>query len=271
MMGMFINRLQGIVYQILSQGDESFAHISDYSPFYEIDRTWEDDRISSRYTDNHQRLGWRVFNTHLRWDIMPKADCPPGDSRAVCKYIYILRDGRDACTSFFHHLSNQADAGPFEGNFDEFVRLWLQNKVIFGSWAKHVKNWVAAAKNPKNNILLLTYEDLLSDTFGCILKISAFLGQRVDPEYLRDNILPHVTIEYMREHKHQYEPISVAWKEGFQFIRKGIVGDHKSVFTAQHDALYAEMLSREFPDGFQKFLDDEIKTTQFDTSNVLSI
>eukprot|EP00959_Pyramimonas_sp_CCMP1952_P312997 6551634-Pyramimonas_sp.AAC.1 len=42
------------------------------------------------------------------------------------RYIYLVRDGRDVATSFFHHLSNQdtKTGGGFEGDFSEFFEKW---------------------------------------------------------------------------------------------------------------------------------------------------
>lgn len=246
--------MQGIVYQILSQGDESFHHISDYSPFYEADRTWDGDRVAEKYAGSHAALSSRIFNTHLRWEIMPKSAGGP-DKPARCKYIYVYRDGKDACTSFYHHLSSQADSDPFEGTFDEFVNLWLQNKIPFGSWAGHLKSWIGAASDPNNNILVVRYEDMLADIEGAVVRISDFLGKNSDLPYLRSTILPHISIDYMRAHREQYDPVSVSWKDGFQFIRKGVAGDHKNSFTSEHDRRYDAMLQKEFSGGYDAFIE----------------
>ena len=70
--------MQAIVYALLSNGNENFEHISNYSPFYEIDPHWEvegergDDsgdgegRFSSKFDPFHKEIGHHVFNTHLR-------------------------------------------------------------------------------------------------------------------------------------------------------------------------------------------------------------
>jgi hypothetical protein len=98
--------MQCIVYQILTAGDESLSHISDFSPFYESNKTWENNDFIQLYQRNHQQLGWRVFNTHLRWNLIPKG--PNSLS------IYVYRNAKDVVFSFFQHLSNQADSGTYE-------------------------------------------------------------------------------------------------------------------------------------------------------------
>lgn len=235
--------MQAIVYHILTGGDiTSLSHISDYSPFYEVDRTWQRTdggaaspssdgwELSPRFRDNHARLGCRVFNTHLRWELMPKGE--------KCKYIYVYRDGRDACVSFYHHLLNQADADPFEGTFDQFFEDWLRGRIIFGGWSRHLKSWVPRARHDECNILLVKYEDLVGDLLGNLERISTFLDKSYSRDFIACNILPHVTFAGMKEHRRLYEPVSVEWKPGFQFIRKGIVGDHRTLLSEEQEREY---------------------------------
>ena len=172
---------------------------------------------------------------------------------AKCKYIYVYRNGKDACTSFFHHLSNQADSGTFEGNFDDFFNDWINNRIIFGSWSQHLKSWMTAASDPSNTILLVKYEDMKMNLAQQLIRISNFLDLSYDEAFLRERILPLVTFEHMKQNIHQYEPVSVHWKPGYSFIRKGAVGDHKEMFDERKEILYQEMLRREFPEGLPEW------------------
>ena len=49
----------------------------------------------------------QVFNTHFLWDMLPKWKPTDGGGSKKAKYIYVVREGQDVITSFFHHLSNQ--------------------------------------------------------------------------------------------------------------------------------------------------------------------
>ena len=100
---------QNIVYQLVTRG-APLAHISEYVPFFESDRTWADDdarggggggpTVAEPYRSNFEAVGRRMFNTHCRWEMMPRGD--------GAKYVYLVRDGRDALVSFYHHLTHQA-------------------------------------------------------------------------------------------------------------------------------------------------------------------
>eukprot|EP00966_Prymnesium_polylepis_P326331 7382241-Prymnesium_polylepis.2 len=38
------------------------------------------------------------------------------------RYVYMTRRGRDACVSFYHHLSHQAvEDGGYTGNLEQFI------------------------------------------------------------------------------------------------------------------------------------------------------
>ena len=129
--------MQNIVVNLLTHGESPAEgeHISAFAPFFEVDRTWnhrtgELSGIYAKASSNNKNLseeptreevgfkdGRRVFNTHLRWDQMPRSNS------SGARYIYVVRDGKDVVTSFFHHLSNQADSGGFDGTFEDFFSV----------------------------------------------------------------------------------------------------------------------------------------------------
>ena len=63
---------QNIVYQLVTRG-APLAHISEYVPFFESDRTWADDdarggggggpTVAEPYRSNFEAVGRRMFNT----------------------------------------------------------------------------------------------------------------------------------------------------------------------------------------------------------------
>jgi hypothetical protein len=235
----------------LSRGDETFSHISDYSPFYESNKTWDNQEFVNRYTCNHERLGVRIFNTHLKWNMLPKGD------QAI--FIYIYRNGRDVVHSFFQHLSNQADSGTYNGTFHEFLSDWLAGKIPYGNWIQHIKDWLDASQDPSNKILLLRYEDLKQDFSSQLKKISEHIGCCYSDEELTEIITPHCSFSFMKDHKTQYEPVSVTWKEGYDFIRKGVIGDSDAIFndpSEPYRELFHEMIQREFPDGIPQWFEE---------------
>lgn len=210
-----------------------------YAPFFEIDQHWEDGTLLDSITQKHKEIGIQLFNTHLPWEYMPKSEC--------MKYIYVIRNGKDVCTSFYHHLSNQSDNGGFEGSFTTFNNQWLNGSLPYGRWLIHVHDWFAASKE-NSNILIIFYEDLIYNLPECLIKIANHLHVTVDESMMRD-ILPSLSFVYMKEHMSSFQPISVKWKEGFSFIRKGVVGDSKNLFGDGENRQFNEMIRKLFPDS----------------------
>ena len=267
--------MQNIVYQLLaaerSQSSTNqtkelpLNHISDYAPFYDIDAHWDDQddgvdgapRMVAKIRAAHETLGYRIFNTHLRWDMLPHAkESNNNQKTGSVKYIYVVRDGRDVLTSFYHHLTNQhVEDGGFDGDFEEFFRQFLDGTVAYGKWSHHLASWmphIVAEDETKNDkqILLVRYEDLKLDLKGQVTRIANFLelkqvvndtsGQPLDL------VLERVSFAWMREHQHLYHPISVRWKPGYNFIRTGRVGDHDSIFDEEHKKKFMASVMDDF-------------------------
>ena len=102
-------------------------------------------------------------------------------------------------------------------------------------------------------VLVVYYEDLLLDLPGQVARVDAFLHGRDDkscgqapPEYL-DRVLKQVTFAYMKSNIDRYQPVSVGWKPGYQFIRKGTAGDYKALLTPEQVQRYRESLRASFP------------------------
>jgi len=246
--------MQAIVYNIISNGNQHFHHISDFSPFYEIRATWDLDnnQIQSKYDDMHKRYNCQAFNTHLLWEMMP--------ANVGMKFIYLVRRGKDVALSLYKHLSNQNDADCYQGTFTEFLQQWCDGQLIYGNWLDHISCWVNrshsdTADNGGDRVLIMKYEDLIVDLHSSVLKVIDFL--KLSDGIDRDRIIEltnYMTFSYMKGHQEQFMPISVPWKEGFSFIRKGTVGDSSNYFTDTDHCLFDEMSRRQFPDGLPHWL-----------------
>ena len=94
--------MQHIVHTLATDGNSPLPHVSDACPFFEVDRTWDNGELVASVQANHSKIGRRIFNTHLRWSMMPK-------SSSHARYVYLTRRAADACVSFYHHLAHQAE------------------------------------------------------------------------------------------------------------------------------------------------------------------
>lgn len=208
--------MQHIVATLCAGGVQVGEHISDYTPFFDIDPHWDLERcqIAPDIRAKHKKLNRRMFNTHLRWEMMP--------AHLPAKFVYVMRDGRDTSTSFYHHLSHQmkkdGSAPVVTSEFPQFHSDWCNGVLPFGSWVDHLWSWDQAKHDDR--VLFVRYEDLLADLKPSIARIAGHLGVELSDQKLEE-ILPKFSFDYMKQHRELFEPVSVQWKDNFAFLRKG--------------------------------------------------
>ena len=122
--------------------------------------------------------------------------------------VYIVRDGRDALTSFAHYLTQiQREPDSLSAVLTDLVRGQYKQ---FPLWSDHVQKW----KVSERRLELVKYEDLIRDPQGVVLRT---LGQlRAGPPHTCAPQPPPSFDELRREN-----PL---------FFRKGIVGDWATAF-----------------------------------------
>lgn len=135
--------LQEIVYLIVNECDFASAKnesIENRTPFLDYPSP------GLKFINNMKST--RIIKTHLPLTFLP--DQIENES----KVIYIVRNPKDVTVSYFHFvkLSTQAE---FTGDFDDFVKLFIDGKVPYGPWWKHVDDYAN-----KKNVHLVFYEDL---------------------------------------------------------------------------------------------------------------
>jgi len=237
--------MQHIVHTLATDGNSPLPHVSDACPFFEVDRTWDNGELVASVQANHSKIGRRIFNTHLRWSMMPK-------SSSHARYVYLTRRAADACVSFYHHLAHQAEEdGGFPGTLEEFVTEWAAGRAPFGSWSAHLKSWLSGEAAADPRVLVVSYEELKKDLRGCVGRVNSHCGFGLSDARL-DELLPRFAFEWMRANEAQFHPRSVRWvqrkedTEDFHFIRAGRVGDGATAVSAQ---VLQQMVAKTFPSG----------------------
>jgi len=227
-----------------------YTHVSQFAPFYEVEKHWDkpSKNLNSEIQLNQSWLGWRVFNTHLRWDMLPKSSKIYSGDLKSCrrpKFIYITRSPLDACVSFFHHLSNQNEGG-FVGTFDDFFTKWTKGEIAFGSYSDHILSFSNAFEVGEEDIFLLSYEEMVSNLPHAVDKLIDFLelDNSITLEQ-REKLLPTFKFSSMAKKLDKFQPKSVTWKNDFQFLRKGRTGDAKHMMSQKQIDLYRELIKED--------------------------
>lgn len=130
--------------------------------------------------------GGRVARTHepLR----------PWRGRADQPVIYLLRDGRDVCISYFNHLRRQGNAS----DLPTFVKTFLDGGLYgYGPWHEHVLSGLEFGRTRASSVLIIRYEDLRAQPVAHLDHALAFLGVDARAEDLAEVITAN-KMEHMR-------------------------------------------------------------------------
>lgn len=225
-----------------------YKHVSEYAPFYEVDAHWNADarNLTDTIRTNHNRLGRRVFNTHLRFDMLPSTmEEGVKSGKNAAKFVYLLRDPMDVCLSFYCHLSNQMEGG-YDGTFQEFFDEWVKGEIAFGSYVDHILSFAPAFVDAgeTRKVLLISYEDMLSDLPSVVKKIAKFIEADVTSEEIEE-LLPTFSFSQMKKDLDRFQPRSVTWKNNFQFLRRGVSGDSLTVSSDRERTILSDWFERE--------------------------
>ncbi|MDH5516135.1 MAG: sulfotransferase domain-containing protein [Gammaproteobacteria bacterium] len=217
--------MQQILYQMRSGGDPYFDNIDAVVPWLERPRegkSWQ------QVLDEYDALPRpRLFKTHCT------AEQTPGLGTA--SIVLTVRDPRECCVSFYHHLMNMTDEAleasghqrpdSFAGHVDN----WLE----FAAWYRNVKSWWPYHNDEK--VLLLRYTDLKRDLAAGIDQIAAFLGWEVTPEQ-KAQVLEYSSFDWMKAHDEKFSVQAESGKSAFKpghFIRQGKVGAYRDQITPE--------------------------------------
>ncbi|GBN47351.1 Estrogen sulfotransferase, partial [Araneus ventricosus] len=96
----------------------------------------------------------------------------PWSPEAKC--IFVARNPKDCCVSFFHHTVNALGYRFADGKFDDYFELFINGEVDYGDYFDTTLSLWKHRNDP--NVLFITYEELKEDTIKNVLKIAGFIG-----------------------------------------------------------------------------------------------
>merc|ERR1712146_46756 len=87
-----------------------------------------------------------------------------------------------------------------------------------------------AKRDPR--ILILFYEDLIHDLRKEMDKVKKHCNIKISEDKY-EVALSRMSFDYMKVNEKLFTPVSVRWKVPYQFIRKGKIGDHQTLFQQE--------------------------------------
>ncbi|KAK8756378.1 hypothetical protein V5799_000932 [Amblyomma americanum] len=258
--------MQQITYLILHDGFPAPSGLEFYrsSPFLEM--VGAEDVVRMRQPG--------VIKTHLYYDLAPKSP--------TAKYVWVCRNPKDVCVSFFYHTKAFTAYDFTDGKFEDFFEVFMEGANDFGDYFDYILSWYAHRNDP--NVFLMHFEELKADPKSQMLKLAAFLGEEYhrkltqEPEVL-ERVVKFSGIDYMKEKTadtikaffanalesdeevcpgiRHYLEATVKYPRNASFIRKGVLGDWKNHFTPDMNSrmekkIYEKLSGTEFIDLWKK-------------------
>ncbi|XP_003418887.1 sulfotransferase 1A1-like [Loxodonta africana] len=183
----------------------------------------------------------RIIKTHLPLALLPQCLL---DQKI--KVIYVARNPKDVAVSYYHFYL-MAKVHPDPGTWDNFLEMFMDGEVSYGSWYQHVQEWWELSHT--HPVLYLFYEDIKEDPKREIQKILEFLGRSL-PEETVDHIVQRTSFKEMKKNpmtNYTTLPSEIMDHNVSAFMRKGTPGDWKNIFTVaqneRFDIQYAEKMA----------------------------
>ncbi len=161
----------------------------------------------------------RVLKSHLAIDMLPRGIMEEKKAkvrgalimvnnvittfRSISKIIYVLRNPRDTCMSFYNHFRVLEG---FTGSLDCFVDAFLADECAYYTpFMGHILGYWRARNEP--NVLIVSFEDMKKDLAAVIRKTAHFLGKQVSEDKM-PALMEHLSFQSMKKNpmtnKEQY-------------------------------------------------------------------
>lgn len=173
----------------------------------------------------------RIFKSHMPYQMALGGE----PARNPCRYIYIARNPKDVCASYYYFESGKSWSGYYNGDWDHWLDMFVGGRVQRGDWFDHALSWWE--HRHADNILFLKFEDLKRDTRGQLEKIARFLGVDVTDDQLHE---VEGRIAFTAMQQTEFSALRDV-KEFSKFFRKGEIGSWKEYFTVGQSEAFDQL------------------------------
>lgn len=194
------------------------------------------DPVQQVFADLEAQQHRRFIKTHTPLWAVPHS---PG-----VKYLMVTRDPLDMTLSWYHHLKNQKHATlkAFMTPAD-YVREFVYDTTEKSELTGTVFSTGFALTHPDPDLMMIRYEDLLTDTHLEAKRIAGFLGM----EPLDDRLLASAKIGEMRKNSGRLAPLPNTFKDTSKFFRSGSMGTGRKLLSRREHDFYLSRMN-EYPD-----------------------
>jgi hypothetical protein len=170
--------------------------------------------VSDLIPDVHLKQVYQRYQTPM---FFKSHHLPRPEYRRV---IYIMRDGRDVMTSYYHYLQ------ALTGNSMDFLKMVGCGGQLYPcQWHEHVKAW--RENRFRAAILTVKYEDLHADILGEMRRVCEFVGIERNPEHILRFARETEFEKMQRKEARLQDYLNPLWPRQKRFRRRGKVGSFK--------------------------------------------
>ncbi len=180
----------------------------------------------------------RILNSHLpeNFFLQPFLVCHP-------KVIVVIRNPKDTLLSFYHMHKTMPYLGPYTGTWDEFFQAFKDKQLFYQNIVEHTLGWWKHRQ--EKEYLFLCYEEINRDTPGAVRRIAEHCHVSLSSEDV-EKIADHCQFDAM---KASGSIQLLPQKFGVpvtSLMRKGQIGNWKSVFSAEQSAYIDDLCEKYF-------------------------
>ena len=172
----------------------------------------------------------RFFKTHLPYQLMAGGGDPANTN---AKYIYVLRNPKDVAVSSYNFYK-KVYPNFLSITWESYLDAFLEGDVSFGAFYYHYLGWWL--HKDASNILFLSYEQMKRDLSFVVTRVSSFLGYNLTDEVIQ-TIVKQSHFDNMKNNSSANKEYMNPYTPGkTPFMRKGVVGDWRNVFSEEQSA-----------------------------------
>ena len=164
----------------------------------------------------------RLLKSHLKYEFLQRHI-----ESDKLKVILLLRNPKDAITSYYHFYKDMPFMGSFPGTFQDFFELVKAEHLLYGTRFHWYKNWWPHSH--QNNVLVVRYEDMVRDCAGVVHRMAKFCDKEINPA-TAEEIVNICSMESLRKK-------AMTEHAAMHFFRKGVIGDWKNCFTEEESVM----------------------------------
>ena len=163
----------------------------------------------------------RIIKSHMPFELLPEKLLD------TAKVIYVCRNPKDTCVSFFYHITDALQATyEYKGDFDQFIDCFMDGKIEYGSYFDHLKSGWKHRNHP--NMKFVWYEDMRKNSLKEVSDIASFINHPISEAKIEE-LVEHLKFSNMKDRATKQSADAKSKGLG-KFFRKGEVGDWKNHF-----------------------------------------